>query len=79
MTSVAHIPVVSKISTPFAVICSFEVPTTDADPDLVPSICVCIGEYPSLADAKQAFKRIEPHPALISAWCHQSMREEDYQ
>jgi hypothetical protein len=58
MTSVAHIPEMGKtqVKTPFAVICSFEVPTTDIDPDVVPNVNVCVGEYASLADAKQAFK-----------------------
>lgn len=76
MTSAA---IISKISTPFAVICSFEVPTTDIDPDFVPNVNVCVGEYHTFADAKQSFAKIEQHPALISAWCHQSMLVEDYQ
>ena len=81
MTSVAHIPEMGKtqVKTPFAVICSFEVPTTDIDPAFVPSVNVCIGEYSTFADAKQSFAMIERHPALISAWCHLSLREEDYQ
>ncbi len=69
-----HAPVASK---PFALICSYQVPTTDLDPDFVPSVSVCIGSYETKEQAKQARQAIQ-HPALISAWCYQSLLPEDY-
>ena len=69
-----HAPVASK---PFALICSYQVPTTDLDPDFIPSVSVCIGSYETKEQAKQARQAIQ-HPALISAWCYQSLLPEDY-
>lgn len=68
MTSIAQIPVQVK---PFALICSFQVPTTEIDPDFVPSIYVVVGEYETQEQAKQARNMIDS-PALISAGLHQS-------
>lgn len=65
-------------SKPFALICSFRVPTTEVNPDFIPSVSVVIGEYETQEQAKNARRHINSH-ALISAWCHHSMREEDYQ
>ena len=39
-------------SKPFALICSFEVPTTELNPDFVPSVSVCMGVF---ASRKEAF------------------------
>ena len=66
-----HAPVASK---PFALICSFQVPTTELDPDFVPSVSVVVGEYDSQEQAKQARQAIQ-HAALISAWCHYSFAD----
>ena len=63
---------------PFATICSFAVPTTELDPDFVPSVSVCIGTFATAAEAKQAYLSLANHPALISAYQHQSMLESDY-
>ncbi len=63
-----HAPVASK---PFALICSFQVPTTELNPDFVPSVSVVIGHYDSQEQAKQARQAIQ-HAALISAWMYQS-------
>lgn len=71
MTSVAHMPQASKIK-PFAAICSFIVPTTELDPDFIPSVSVRIGDFETKEEAKKAFEQVEHHPALISAWCRQS-------
>ena len=68
MTSVAQIPVKTK---PFTLICDFEVPTTELDPDFAPSVSVVVGEYDSQEQAKQAWQAIQ-HAALISAWMYQS-------
>ena len=68
MTSVAQIPVKTK---PFTLICDFEVPTTELDPDFVPSVSVVVGEYETQEQAKQARHLIDS-PALISAGLHQS-------
>ncbi len=70
-----HAPVASK---PFALICSYQVPTTDLDPDFVPSVNVCIGNFETKEEAQKAFEKIKHHPALISAWCYQSLLPEDY-
>jgi len=69
-----HAPVASK---PFALICSFQVPTTELNPDFVPSVSVVIGHYDSQEQTKHARQAIQ-HAALISAWCHQSLLPEDY-
>ena len=74
MANQTHAPVASK---PFTLICSFSVPTTELDPDFVPSVSVCIGSYETKEQAKQARQAIQ-HPALISAWCYQSLLPEDY-
>ena len=66
MTSVAQIQV-----KPFALICSYRVPTTEVNPDFVPSIHMVVGEYETQEQAKQARQAIQ-HAALISAWLHQS-------
>ena len=58
-------------SKPFALICSFQVPTTELNPDFVPSVSVVVGHYDSQEQAKQARQAIQ-HTALISAWCHYS-------
>lgn len=65
-------PVASKT---FALICHFEVPTTELDPDLIPSVKVVIGEYETQEQAKQAQQAIQ-HAALISAWCYYSFLDE---
>lgn len=66
MTSAAKIQV-----KPFALICSFRVPSTELDPDFVPSIYVVVGEYETQEQAKQARHLIDS-PALISAGLYQS-------
>ena len=63
-------PVASK-NRPFALICSFHVPTTELNPDFSPSVSVVIGYYDSQEQAKQARALIE-HPALISAGLYHS-------
>ena len=55
---------------PFALICSFQVPTTELNPDFIPSVSVVIGHYDSQEQAKNARQNINS-PALISAWCYQ--------
>ena len=65
-------PVASK---PFALICSYRVPTTEVNPDLIPSVSVVIGHYDSQEQAKQARQAIQ-HAALISAWCYYSFLDE---
>ena len=67
-----HAPVASK---PFALICSYQVPTTELDPDFVPSVSVVIGSYDSQEHAKQARQAIQ-HPALISAWCYYKFEDD---
>ena len=67
----------TSVNRPFALICSYQVPTTELDPDFVPSVSVCIGSYETKEQAKQARQAIQ-HPALISAWCYQSLLPEDY-
>ncbi len=67
-----HAPVASK---PFALICSYQVPTTELDPDFVPSVSVCIGSYETKEQAKQARQAIQ-HPALISAWCYYKFEDD---
>lgn len=58
-------------SKPFVLICSFQVPSTELNPDFIPSVSVVIGHYDSQEQAKQARQAIN-HAALISAWCHYS-------
>ena len=58
-------------SKPFALICSFRVPTTELNPDFIPSVSVVIGHYDSQEQAKQARQAIQ-HAALISAWLYHS-------
>ena len=65
-------PVASK---PFALICSYRVPTTEVNPDLIPSVSVVIGHYDSQEQAKQARQAIQ-HAALIGAWCYHSFLDE---
>ena len=67
-----HAQVASK---PFALICSFRVPTTEVNPDFIPSVSVVIGHYDSQEQAKQARQAIQ-HAALISAWCYHSFLDE---
>ena len=67
-----HAQVASK---PFALICSYRVPTTEVNPDLIPSVSVVIGHYDSQEQAKQARQAIQ-HAALISAWCYYSFLDE---
>ena len=62
-------------SKPFALICSFRVPTTELNPDFIPSVSVVIGHYDSQEQAKQARQAIQ-HAALISAWCYHSFLDE---
>ena len=63
-----HAPIASK---PFALICSFQVPTTELNPDFIPSVSVVIGHYDSQEQVKQARQAIQ-HAALIAAWCYHS-------
>ncbi|MBK6756222.1 MAG: hypothetical protein IPG70_00610 [Moraxellaceae bacterium] len=72
MANQNHAPVASK---PFALICSYQVPTTELDPDFVPSVSVVIGSYDSQEHAKQARQAIQ-HPALISAWCYYKFEDD---
>lgn len=70
MTSVAPIAQSSKTK-PFTLICDFEVPTTELDPDLIPHVKMVIGSYETLEECKQARQAIDS-PMLISAWMYQS-------
>ena len=63
-------------SKPFALICSYRVPSTEVNPDFVPSVSVVVGEYDSQEQAKQARQAIQ-HAALISAWCHYSFDDKE--
>ena len=65
-------------SKPFALICSFQVPTTELDPDLIPSVSVVVGAYETLEQAKHVFCTIK-HPAFIGGYVNKSMLLEDYQ
>ena len=60
---------------PFAAICNFEVPTTELDPDFVPCVWVCVGEFETLAEAKSACYSFEDHPALIAMQVSQQLKE----
>jgi hypothetical protein len=65
----------TSVNRPFALICSYQVPTTELDPDFVPSVSVCIGSYETKEQAKQARQAIQ-HPALISAWCYYKFEDD---
>ena len=52
-------------SKPFALICSFQVPTTELDPDLIPSVSVVVGAYETLEQAKHARQAIQ-HAAFLA-------------
>jgi hypothetical protein len=56
---------------PFALVCSFRVPTSDLSPGFTPSITLVIGHYHTQQEVKQARQAIQS-PALISAWMYQS-------
>ena len=71
-TQSKHALVASK---PFTLICSYRVPTTEVNPDLIPSVSVVIGHYDSQEQAKQARQAIQ-HAALIGAWCYHSFLDE---
>ena len=60
---------------PFALVCSFQVPTSDLSPDFIPSITVVIGAYQSREEAIAARNAIAS-PALIAAYCYQSFEAE---
>ena len=68
----------TSVNRPSTLICSFEVPTTELDPDFIPSVSVRIGNFETKEAAQKAFEQVKHHPALISAWCRQSMLAEDY-
>lgn len=72
MTNQNHNALVA--SKPFALICSFQVPSTEVNPDFIPSVSVVIGHYDSQEQAKQApqAQQAIQHAALISAWCYHS-------
>ena len=72
MANQTHAPVASK---PFALICSYQVPSTDLDPDFIPSVSVVVGHYDSQEQTKHARQAIQ-NAALISAWCYQSFNDE---
>lgn len=55
---------------PFALVCSFQVPTTDLNPDFVPSITVIVGTYQTKQEVIAARNEINT-PALISASLYQ--------
>ena len=61
-TTQQHAPVASK---PFALICSYRVPSTEVNPDFVPSVSVVVGEYDSQEQAKQARQAIQ-HAAFLA-------------
>lgn len=68
---------VASVTRPFSAICSFEVPTTELDPDFIPSVSVCIGEYQTLEEAKSACYSFADHPAIIAMYVSQDLRVED--
>ena len=72
MANQTHAQVASK---PFALICSYRVPSTEVNPDFVPSVSVVVGEYDSQEQTKQARHAIQ-HAALIAAWCYHSFLDE---
>ncbi len=60
---------------PFAAICNFEVPTTELDPDFVPTVWVCVGDFATFNEAKTACHFFEDHPALIAMQVSQQLKE----
>ncbi len=60
---------------PFAAICSFEAPTTELDPDFVPNVWFCVGEFSTLVEAKAACYAYGNHPALISMHVSQCSKD----
>ena len=65
----------TSVNRPFALICSYQVPSTDLDPDFIPSVSVVVGHYDSQEQTKHARQAIQ-NAALISAWCYQSFNDE---
>jgi hypothetical protein len=61
---------------PFSALCNFEVPTTELDPDCVPNVWFCVGDFATFDEAKAACYAYADHPALISMQVHQDMRAE---
>ena len=55
---------------PFALVCSFQVPTTDLNPDFAPSITVIVGTYQTKQEVIAARNEINS-PALIAASLYQ--------
>lgn len=60
---------------PFAALCNFEVPTTELDPDFVPCVWVCVGEFATFNEAKTACHFFGDHPALIAMQVSQNLEE----
>ena len=60
---------------PFATLCNFEVPTTELDPDFVPCVWACAGEFATFDEAKAACYALEDHPALIAMQVSQQFKE----
>lgn len=55
------------MNTLYRTLCTYETPTTDADPDLYPSVSRCIGEYPTHQEAWSAGEaEMREHRALFS-------------
>ena len=59
---------------PFAAICNFEAPTTELDPDFVPNVWLCAGEFATFDEAKAACYAYADHPALITMHVSQDLR-----
>ena len=68
-----HAPVAS-VNRPFSAICNFEVPTTTLDPDFVPSVWVCVGDFATFDEAKAACYAYADHPALIAMQANQCFK-----
>ena len=68
MTNQNNAQVASK---PFALICSYRVPTTEVNPDFVPCVSVCMGTFATGEEVKQARALIN-HAALIDAGLYHS-------
>ncbi len=60
---------------PFAAICNFEVPTTELDPDFVPCVWACAGEFATLDEAKAACYAYGNHPVLIAMHFSQCFKD----
>jgi hypothetical protein len=60
---------------PFAAILSLKVPTTELDPDFVPSVWFCVGEFETLDEAKAACYAYGNHPALIAMHFSQCFKD----